>query len=110
MAFLVYNIPIMRKKRKDRNYVLYRVSGGDDTYIGLTVSQGRAFWKSVKIRVQKHISRAMKENKDWTMCNFIRETNETIYYEVLEVVRGRKAAYQRERELISELNPSLNDF
>jgi len=110
MAFMVYNIPIMRKKRKDRNYVLYRVSGGADTYIGLTVSQGRAFWKSVKIRVQKHISRAMKENKDWTMCNFIRETNETIYYEVLEVVRGRKAAYQRERELISELNPSLNDF
>jgi hypothetical protein len=52
----------------------------------------------------------MNEDKDWTMCNFIRETNETLYYEVLEVVRGRKAAYSRERELISELNPSLNDF
>tara|TARA_B110000483_G_C18160737_1_gene529208 strand:+ start:1035 stop:1367 length:333 start_codon:yes stop_codon:yes gene_type:complete len=110
MAFMVYNIPIMRKKRKDRNYVLYRVTIGGDTYIGLTVSQGRAFWKSVKIRVQKHISRAMKENKDWTMCNAIRATNETIFYEVLEVIRGRKPAYGRERELISELNPSLNDF
>jgi hypothetical protein len=52
----------------------------------------------------------MNENKDWTMCNFLRETEETIYYEVLEVVRGRKNAYQRERELIRELNPSLNDF
>jgi len=110
MGAMVYNISIVRKKRKDRNYILYRVTGGDDTYIGLTVSQGRAFWKAVKIRVQKHISRAMNEDKDWTMCNFIRETNETLYYEVLEVVRGRKAAYSRERELISELNPSLNDF
>lgn len=99
-----------RKKRKDRNYVLYRVSGGDDSYVGLTVSQGRAFWKSVKIRVQKHISRAFKENKDWTMCRFLRETNEQVYYEVLEVVRGRKDAYERERELIRELKPTLNDF
>jgi hypothetical protein len=31
-------------------------------------------------------------------------------YEVLEVVRGRKAAYSRERELIAEYEPSLNDF
>ena len=99
-----------RKKRNDRNYVLYRVTGGDETYVGLTVAQGRAFWKSVKIRVQKHISRAMRENHDWTFCNFLRETDETIYYEVLEVVRGRKAAYQRERELIRELQPTLNDF
>ena len=103
----------MRKRRNDRNYVLYRVSGANETYVGLTVAQGRAFWKSVKIRVKKHISRALNENKDWSMCKFIREmieSEETIYYEILEVVRGRKAAYQRERELIAELNPSLNDF
>jgi len=110
-----YNVYIrlimaLRKKRNDRNYILYRVSGGDETYVGLTVAQGRAFWKSVKIRVQKHISRALKEDHDWTMCKFLRETEETIYYEVLEVVRGRKNAYQRERELIAELKPTLNDF
>jgi len=99
-----------RKRRNDRNYVLYRVSGGDETYIGLTVARGRAFYRSVKTRVNQHISRAMNENKDWTMCKFLRETDETIYYEVLEVVRGRKAAYSRERELIAELSPSLNDF
>jgi hypothetical protein len=29
---------------------------------------------------------------------------------VLEVVRGRKPAYQRERELINTYNPSLNTF
>jgi hypothetical protein len=59
--------------------------------------------------VQKHISRAVREDKDWTFCQFLRDAD-TVEYEVLEVVRGRKAAYQRERELIAEYEPSLNDF
>jgi len=100
----------VRKKRNDRNYIIYRVTIGDEIYVGLTVAVGRGYWKSVKIRVQKHISRALNEDKDWTMCNCIRESDETIYYEILEVIRGRKNAYQRERELILELEPSLNDF
>jgi|TARA_B110000908_G_scaffold167888_1_gene221676 hypothetical protein len=100
----------VRKKRNDRNYIIYRVTIGDEIYVGLTVAVGRGYWKSVKIRVQKHISRALNEDKDWTMCNCIRDSDETIYYEILEVIRGRKNAYQRERELIRELEPSLNDF
>ena len=100
---------MMRKKRNDRNYVLYRVSGEGESYVGLTVAVGRAFAKSVKVRVQKHISRAVRENKDWSFCEFLRSAD-VVEYEVLEVVRGRKAAYQRERELIAELAPSLNDF
>jgi hypothetical protein len=100
---------MMRKKRSDRNYVLYRVSGEGESYIGLTVAIGRAFAKSVKIRVQKHISRAIREDKDWSFCQYLREA-ESVQYEVLEVVRGRKAAYQRERELIMEYQPTLNDF
>jgi len=101
----------MRKKRNDRNYVLYRVKSGDssDSYIGLTVAVGRAFLRSVKVRVQKHISRAVRENKDWTFCQFLRQAD-GIEYEVLEVIRGRKAAYQRERELIALYEPSLNTF
>jgi hypothetical protein len=31
-------------------------------------------------------------------------------YQVIEVVRGRKNAYQRERELIDEYSPTLNTF
>lgn len=99
----------MRKKRNDRNYVLYRVNCNGDEYIGLTVAIGRAFLKSVKIRVQKHISRAFKENKDWLFCEALRNSD-LIEYEVIEVIRGRKSAYQRERELIKELEPSLNTF
>jgi len=33
-----------------------------------------------------------------------------VQYEVIEVVRGRKAAHSRERELIEALSPSLNTF
>ena len=100
---------MMRKKRSDRNYVLYQLTVDEQTYIGLTVAVGRAFLKSVKVRVQKHISRAMVEDKDWTLCEALRHADH-IQYSVIEVVRGRKNAYQRERELIAEYSPELNDF
>jgi len=100
---------MMRRKRSDRNYVLYRLYIDGQEYIGLTVSVGRAFLRSVKVRVQKHMSRANVENKNWTVCEALRNA-EVVEYEVLEVVRGRKAAYSRERELIAEYQPSLNDF
>ena len=100
---------MIRKKRNDRNYILYELRVDNQTYIGLTVAVGRAFLKSVKIRVQKHISRAFVENKDWTLCEAIKQAD-SIQYNVIEVVRGRKAAYSRERELIAEYEPELNDF
>ena len=103
----------MRKKRNDRNYVLYSIWSEDtgDSYIGLTVASGRAFLRSVKVRVQKHWSRAKCESKDWKLYNFLRENeSESLDYCVLEVVRGRKNAYQRERELIKEYTPTLNTF
>jgi hypothetical protein len=101
----------MRKKRSDRNYVLYQLTAENETYIGLTVAQGQAFLRSVKVRVQKHISRAKRENKDWSLYAFLRDNPEVqLQYEVIEVVRGRKNAYQRERELIAEYEPNLNTF
>lgn len=99
----------MRKKRNDRNYILYQLNVDGQTYIGLTVAVGRAFLRSVKVRVQKHMSRARIESKDWTLCQALRDA-ESVEYSVLEVVRGRKTAYQRERQLIAEYTPQLNDF
>jgi len=102
-----------RKKRNDRNHVLYRVRCTDtgDTYIGLTVAIKSAYVRSVKIRFQKHISRAKKENKNWAMCKAIRNLwDKNWTYEVLEVIRGRKPAHARERVLISKLKPTLNTF
>ena len=99
----------MRKKRSDRNHVLYQLTIGQETYIGLTVAIGQAYLRSVKVRVQKHMSRAKKESKDWAICEALR-SDDVVQYEVLEVVRGRKAAHSRERELIAEWAPSLNTF
>jgi hypothetical protein len=102
---------MMRKKRSDRNYVLYQLTAENETYIGLTVAQGQAFLRSVKVRVQKHLSRAKREDKNRTLYAFLRSNPEVqIQYEVLEVVRGRKPAYQREREIIAEVAPTLNTF
>lgn len=103
---------MMRKKRSDRNHVIYRMEmDTGDSYVGLTVAQGSAFLRSVKVRVQKHLSRARREDKDWNLYSFLRDNEDvSITYEVLEVVRGRKPAHQRERELISELCPTLNTF
>ena len=104
---------VERKKRSDRNHVIYRVTCIDtnDTYIGLTVAQGRAFLKSVKVRWQKHVSRARCENKAWNFCKALRVLDDCEWtYEVLEVVRGRKPAHQRERQLIAEFEPTLNTF
>jgi hypothetical protein len=99
----------MRKKRNDRNYVLYRVTADGQEYIGLTVAIGRAFLRSVKVRLQKHSSRAKCENKAWAFCEALRVA-ESVEYEVLEVVRGRKAAYQLERDYIRQYSPELNTF
>ena len=104
---------MLRKKRSDRNHVLYKITCVDtgDSYVGLTVSQGRAFLKSVKVRWQKHVSRAKRENKEWLLYEFLRTYDTANYkYEVIEVIRGRKPAHQRERELIEEISPSLNTF
>jgi hypothetical protein len=104
---------VMRKKRSDRNHVLYRVTCIDtgDTYIGLTVALGQAYVKSVKIRWQKHVSRARCENKDWNFCKALRSLTDCQWqYEVLDIVRGRKNAHQAERELIGFFEPSLNTF
>jgi hypothetical protein len=103
----------MRKKRSDRNHVIYQVTCVDtgDSYIGLTVALGQAYLKSVKIRWQKHVSRARREDKNWNFCRALRKLADCEWqYEVVEVVRGRKPAHQRERELIAAYEPSLNTF
>lgn len=101
---------MVRKKRNDRNHVIYQITTDTGhTYIGLTVAVGRGFLKSVKTRLNKHLSAAKCDTKDWTFSKYIRKYPNAVYtYEVLEVVRGRKAAHSRERELIGLNKPKLN--
>ena len=104
---------MMKKRRCDRNHVVYKVTCVDtgDEYIGITVAQGHAYVRSVKVRWQKHVSRAKCENKNWNFCRALRALADCSWtYQVMEVIRGRKPAHARERELIAELAPSLNTF
>ena len=98
-----------RKSRSDRKHVIYSLYVNGQEYIGVTyVDQGRV-GPSVIRRWQKHVRRALTENKDWSLCKAIRKHGpdafEVTYY---EVVRGKAEAHLRERELIRELSPSLN--
>lgn len=103
----------MRKKRSDRKHALYCATNvlTGERYVGLTVTQGAAVKRAVKVRWQKHVSRAKREAKDWALCKALRFWGaEAFELTVLEVVRGRKQAHQRERQLIAETQPELNTF
>jgi hypothetical protein len=99
-----------RKRRQDTKHVVYCITNTvtGEQYIGITVC-GQQVKKALRVRMQKHIRRALTEDKDWGLCQSIREHGvDAFNYGVLEFVRGRKPAHARERELIREFAPALN--
>lgn len=100
----------MRAKRSDRNHIIYQIQGPEGAYIGVTAKTESTVLKSLRARIAKHYYRAQKENKDWTLCALLRTYADKadIDVRVIEIVRGKAAAHQRERELIRELNPFYN--
>jgi len=99
-----------RKKRTDRNHIIYelRVAGGN--YLGVTAKTETTINKSVLARAAKHFYRAKREAKDWALCHALRTLSDKSEIEVLihEVVRGKAAAHKREVELRRTINPTLN--
>lgn len=105
-----YNISMMKRKRRlDRNHIVYSLAVGKLEYIGVTYVEDRSPSKSLRRRWQKHVRRALTEGRDWSLCKAIRKYGaEAFEVCVLEVVRGKSAAHIRERELIRSLRPRLN--
>ena len=108
------NSKINRKRRTDRNQVIYFIQ---DTvtleyYIGLTaVCFAGNVRKTLNRRMQKHMQRAMTENKNWGLSRALRTHGaERFVFGTLEVVRGKRPAHARETELINTLQPALNTF
>lgn len=98
-----------RKKRSDRNHLIYAIYHASGMYIGVTQVEGRSINKSLKRRWQKHVCRAKTEDHNWKLYQAIRKYgHETFIIELVEVVRGKSASHERERELIRLLKPKLN--
>lgn len=98
-----------RRKRSDRMYVVYELEVRGLTYIGITVRSHSTALKSVWARWQKHKSRSRTEDKGWPLYKAIaRYGADAFEYRVVETLRGRAAAYGREREIIRERKPKLN--
>jgi predicted GIY-YIG superfamily endonuclease len=101
----------MRKKRCDRNHIIYQITNQvtGEFYIGITQCIGRAILFSIKKRFNQHVSRATTQNFDWTLCNSIRQYGaDNFKIKVIEIVRGKSTAHSKEVELIHELRPQLN--
>ena len=99
-----------RKRRNDRTHVIYMLTAPNgDRYVGVTFSRGRAYQRSAKIRWEAHCRNAFKYGHDTLIADAIREFGADSFERVvLEVVRGKQNAHNRERELISSVEPELN--
>ena len=108
------NSKINRKRRTDRNQVIYYIQDVEtlEYYIGLTALsfKGNVF-RTLRRRMQKHMQRALAENKNWGLSRVLRERGaERFIFGVIEVVRGKRPAHARETELINTMQPALNTF
>ena len=108
------NSKTTRKRRTDRNQVIYYIQDVVtlEYYIGLTaVCYAGNVRKTLTRRMQKHMQRALTENKDWGLSRALREQGaERFVFGVVEIVRGKRPAHARETELINTLQPALNTF
>jgi len=100
-----------RKKRSDRMHVIYQVTclPTGARYVGLTVCGGVSPKRAVEGRWKRHVTRALTQAKEWTLCQAIRTFGaEAFKVEVLEKVRGKAEAHQREREVTKTVGATLN--
>jgi len=108
------NSKIVRKRRTDRNQVIYYIQDTvtQEYYVGLTALCFNGNVRRTLVRrMQKHMQRAMTENKDWGLSCALRERGaERFVFGKLEVIRGKGPAHAHETELINTLKPALNTF
>lgn len=99
-----------RKKRSDRNHIIYELVVNGQNYIGVTAKTETTVLKSVRARAAKHFYRAKTEMKDWLLCRALREltSKEEIEIRVHEIVRGKAEAHRREVEIRRMVRPVLN--
>jgi len=104
-----------RKRRKDRYHLVYQLTAPTgEKYIGVTFVRGdsrsmKARKKSVDARFGCHTRNALDYDHKTLLAEAIRELGPDAFLkDVLEVVKGKQAVHDRERELIAEIGPELN--
>jgi hypothetical protein len=101
---------VTRKKRVDRNHIIYELRVNGLNYIGVTAKTETTVLKSVKSRAAKHFYRAKTETKNWLLCEQLRtlDSKEEIEILIHEIVRGKAEAHRREVEIRRTVKPVLN--
>jgi hypothetical protein len=99
-----------RKKRTDRNHIIYELVTPTGNYIGVTAKTESTVLKSVRARAAKHFYRAKTETKAWALCNALRLLTDRseIEIKIHEIVRGKADAHKREVEIRRAVKPTLN--
>jgi TfoX/Sxy family transcriptional regulator of competence genes len=99
-----------RKKRTDRNHIVYELIVNGKNYIGVTAKTESTIQKSVKARAAKHFYRAKTESKDWLLCAELRKLNSKEEIEILihAVIRGKAEAHKTEVAIRRAVKPQLN--
>ena len=89
-----------RKRRVDRNHIIYELRVNGLNYIGVTAKTESTVLKSVRVRANKHFYRAKSEDKNWLLCAELRKLASKDEIEILvhEVVRGKADENRREVE------------
>lgn len=98
-------------KRKQVIQLIYQLTLAEtgECYIGLTQMNG-GYRKSLLNRFKAHCKRARNEpEKNWALLEAIRAHGPDAFEVVLlEKIRGKFRAHQRELELIRKYQPELN--
>ena len=99
-----------RKKRVDRNHIIYELQVRGENYIGVTAKTETTVLKSVRARAAKHFYRAKTEGKDWLLCEALRslDNKDEIVILVHAVIRGKAEAHREEVRIRREIKPVLN--
>jgi hypothetical protein len=99
-----------RKKRVDRNHIVYELRVPAGNYIGVTAKTESTIARSVRVRANKHFYRAKKENKAWSLCVALRELEHKDEIEIVihAVIRGKAEAHREEVRIRRAVRPTLN--
>ena len=99
-----------RKKRVDRNHIIYELVVNGLNYIGVTAKTESTVLKSVRARAAKHYYRAKTENKDWLLCEALRSltSKDEIEIKIHAIIRGKAEAHKEEVRIRRAVQPILN--